>query len=307
MEIEFIRAGMHTSVQDLGRHGHRGAGVPLSGAVDAFAMRVANLLVGNPDHTAGLEITLSGPELRFSEDVLVAMGGAEFGGLKSWQPMQMAAGEVLKIGKARQGCRGYLAIAGGLKFPPVLGSQSTYLRGKFGGWQGRTLRDGDVLEGHGSPRRVTGRWHIDRRILPRYSPSPTVCVISGAQHDEYGDDLYTSAFKVSPQSDRMGVRLSGIELKRRESYELTSATVVPGTIQVPPDGQPIVLMADAQTVGGYPQVGHVARVDLPLMAQLRPGDSVRFTPVSLYEAHELLITREQTLGMLHEGLADKFV
>lgn len=305
MEIEFIRAGMLTTVQDLGRHDHRGAGVPLGGAVDAFALRVANLLVGNPDHTAGLEIALTGPELRFSEDVLVAMGGAEFGGLKSWKPTQVYAGEALKIGNARQGCRGYLAIAGGLKLPLVLGSQSTYLRGKFGGWQGRLLQDGDVLEFHGSPRRVSGSWYIDPRILPAYSNSPTVRVISGAQHKEFSDELYTSEYTVSPQSDRMGVRLTGTELKRRQSCELTSATVVPGTIQVPPDGQPIVLMADAQTVGGYPKIGHVASVDLPLMAQLRPGDGVRFTPISIQEAHQLLISREQSLAMLHEGLADK--
>jgi antagonist of KipI len=200
----------------------------------------------------------------------------------------------------------YLAVAGGFAIAPVLGSRSTFLRAEFGGLQGRALRDGDVLQAPEFARRIIGHWHLDERILPAYSTAPTVRVVSGAQAGAFQGELFSSEFKVSPQSDRMGVRLAGPALVRVGAGELVSATVVPGTIQVPPDGQPIVLMADAQTIGGYPQVAHVISVDLPLVAQLRPGDTVRFREVPLAEAHELAVSRERVLGMLREGLAEKF-
>ena len=306
MEVSIIRAGMLTTVQDLGRTGHRAAGVPLCGAMDSFAWRVANFLVGNPENTPGIEFTLAGPELVFEKDALIAIGGGDFGALVSWQPISIRAGEPLKIGNARRGCRGCLAIAGGLRIAPVLGSCSTFLRGGFGGWKGRALRDADVLEAADVQRRITGNWHVDERILPAYSAAPELRVVSGAQADEFSDAFFSGEFEVSPQSDRMGVRLAGPALVRRMDCEIASATVVPGTIQVPPDGQPIVLMADAQTIGGYPQIAHVISVDLPVVAQLRPGDQVRFRNVTLGEAHELLLARERALGILREGLALKF-
>jgi antagonist of KipI len=306
MEMNIIHAGMLTTVQDLGRAGHRAAGVPLSGAADSFALRVANLLVGNPEHTAGIEFTLAGPELVFSADATVAVGGGDFGALPLWQPAEIRACEALKFGHARNGCRGYLAVAGGFRIAPMLGSCSTFLRGGFGGWKGRALRDGDVLEAADVARRISGKWHIDERILPAYSAAPELRVVPGAQADEFAGGLYSTEFEVSSQSDRMGVRLKGAALARRTADEIASTTVVPGTIQVPPDGQPIVLMSDAQTVGGYPQAGHVISVDLPLVAQLRPGDTVRFREVTLGEAHELLLAREHALGILREGLALKF-
>jgi len=306
MEVNIIRAGMLTTMQDIGRRGHRAAGVPLSGAMDPVALRMANLLVGNPEDTPGIEFILTGPELVFASDVLVAIGGGDFGVLPSWQPAVIGSGERVKFGNARRGCRGYLAVAGGFRITPVLGSCSTFVRGGFGGWKGRAFRDGDVLEAAGSERRITGKWRIDERILPAYSPAPELRVLPGAQADEFGDDIFAGKFEVSSQSDRMGVRLHGSGLVRHATREVASATVVPGTIQVPPDGQPIVLMADAQTIGGYPQIGHVISVDLPLVAQLRPGDTVRFRKITLAEAHELLLARERAMGILREGLALKF-
>ena len=304
MEIRIHRAGMLTTVQDLGRRGHRASGVPLSGAMDVFALRVVNLLVGNPENAAALEFTLRGPELEFSADTVVAVGGAEFGALPRWQPIRIVAATRLNFNAASWGCRGYLAIAGGLELAPVLGSRSTYLRAALGGYAGRALRDGDVLRAAGLAPQVTGRWHIDERILPAYSASPVVRVVRGAQAEEFGP-LAEATFSVSPKSDRMGLRLAGPALPRKVTGDLISRTVVPGTIQVPPDGQPIVLMADAQTIGGYPQIAHVISVDLPLVAQLRPGDSVRFREVTLAEAHALLLARERALAILHEGLAAK--
>jgi antagonist of KipI len=305
MEVKVHRAGMLTTVQDLGRSGHRAAGVPLAGAMDQFALRVANLLVGNPENAAALEFTLRGPELEFVAGTIVAVGGGDFGAMPRWQPIAVPAGGRLIFGGARTGCRGYLAVAGGFDVAPVLGSRSTYLRAALGGHEGRALRDGDVLRAPGLARHVVGRWHIDERILPAYGASPVLRVVRGAQADEFGAAIYGGVFSVSQKSDRMGVRLSGVVLERSSVAELVSSTVVPGTIQVPPDGQPIILMADAQTIGGYPQIAHVISADLPLVAQLRPADNVRFREVSLAEAHELALVRERQLGMLHEGLAQK--
>lgn len=307
MEMTVIRGGMLTTVQDRGRPGHRAAGVPLGGAVDPFASRVANLLVGNAEDAAVLECTLLGPELVFSADTLVALGGVDFDGLAAWQPRVVRAGENLRLGAARRGCRGYLAVAGGIDVAPVLGSRSTYLRGGFGGFQGRALRDGDVLAVPDLARRPTDHWRIDPRILPAYGASPVVRVVRGAQTDEFGGALFAAEFRLLPQSDRMGIRLGGSKLVRiGGAGELVSTAVAPGTVQVPADGQPIILMADAQTLGGYPQAASVISVDLPLVAQLRPGDRVRFSEVPLDEAQRLAVSREHVLAMLHEGLAQKF-
>lgn len=306
MEITVHRAGMLTTVQDLGRPGHRAAGVPLGGAMDRCALRLANLLVGNPENAAALEFTLIGPELEFSADGLIAVVGGNFAAVPPLQPVRVAAGERLKLGAARSGCRGYLAVAGGFSVDPVLGSRGTYLRAGIGGYQGRALRDGDVVAAEDCARSVVGRWQIDERILPPYTAAPTVRVVRGAQAAEFGEEWLTAEFKLSPRSDRMGARLEGPKLVRRVEGDLVSSAVAPGTVQVPPDGQPIVLMADAQTIGGYPQLAHVIAVDLPLVAQLRPGDTLRFAEVSLDEAHRLMLAREHALAILREGLAQKF-
>jgi antagonist of KipI len=167
------------------------------------------------------------------------------------------------------------------------------------------LRDGDVLRVAKSSRQVAEHWRIDERILPEYSSAPIVRVVRGAQAGEFGEAQFAAEFKVTLQADRTGVRLSGSALERASSAELLSTAVAPGTIQVPPNGQPIVLLADAQTIGGYPQVAHVIGADLPLVAQLKPGDHVRFREVSSEEAVKLLLARERSLAILHEGLAEK--
>ncbi|HUR59003.1 MAG TPA: 5-oxoprolinase subunit PxpB [Opitutaceae bacterium] len=303
--IEVVRAGLFTTIQDLGRPGHRSRGVAQSGAADAFALRVANTLVGNREDAAGLELTLLGPELRFRRDTVVALGGAAFPGLPSWQPVRVSAGMEINFGHATQGCRGYLAIAGGIATAPVLGSRSTYVHAGFGGLRGEPLHNGDQLPVAPAGRELTGRWHIDERILPTYSPAPTLRVVRGAQADVFGAGLSARELKVTARSDRMGLRLQGEPLTWPARRELVSSPVAPGTVQVPPDGHPIVLLADAQTIGGYPQIAHVISVDLPLAAQLRPGDAVRLREVTIAEAHELALARERALAMLREGIAQK--
>ena len=303
--VEVLRAGMFTTVQDLGRRGHRARGVPLSGAADVFAMRVANLLVGNHEEEAGLEFTLVSPELKFLHDTVIAVTGAECGELPRWRPIEIRAGTTVAFGPVRNGCRGYLAIAGGIDVPPVLGSRSTYVRARLGGLAGRRLADGDVLPVPDVRRKFRDHWRIDERILPRYSGMAVVRVIPGVHAAQFDPAWTNGAFKVSTHSDRMGVRVTGAPLRRSVAGDLISAPVAPGTVQVPPDGQPIVLLADAQTIGGYPQVAHVISVDLPVMAQLRPGDDVRFVPVTLGDARELIAAQERALGLLREGLAQK--
>jgi len=303
--IEVTKAGMFTTVQDLGRVGHRREGVPLSGAVDSLAMRVANLLVGNAEDAAGIEFTLVGPELTFRTDTLVALGGADFG-VPRWTPFWIRAGDTLALGLARSGCRGYLAVAGGIDVAPVLGSRSTYVRAQLGGWRGRPLRAGDGLSVPRVMRHVQGRWRIDPRIIPAYCGDVVLRVCGGLHAAEFDPAWQKEVFRVSPQSDRMGLRLeTGRGLKRVDGAELISMPIGPGTVQVPPDGQPIILLADAQTIGGYPQLAQVATVDLPLVAQLRPGDTVRFELVSLEETYGLLNARERALQLLRQGLAQK--
>lgn len=303
--IRVRRAGMFTTIQDAGRRGQRALGVPLSGAADPFALRLVNALVGNPDEAAALEFTLRGPELTFERAAVVAVGGAEFAGLPSWRPFEVAAGATLDLGVARAGCRGYLAVAGGFDVPAVLGSRSTYVRAGLGGHEGRALRDGDALAVPAVWRRVRDRWRIDERILPAYSASPVVRVIDGLHAAEFDAAWLGRTFRVGAHSDRMGMRLQGEPVGPGPARELASLPVVPGTIQVPPDGQPIVLLADAQTIGGYPQIAYVAGVDLPLLAQLRPGDTVRFQRIELAEARERACGLEKAFGLLREGLAQK--
>lgn len=304
--IQIGRAGMFTTVQDLGRAGWRAEGVPLSGAADAFALRVANLLVGNPEGAAGFEITLVGPELYFPRDAIIALGGAEFEGLPSWRPRRVVAGTTLRLGAARSGVRGLLAVAGGLDVRPVLGSRSTYVRAGFGGLQGRVLRDHDVVPVGRASRTLRGSWYVDRRLLPAYSEAPCVRIVRGAQWNDFTPGSLDAPFTVSRQSDRMGLCLDGAALRRRAGGELLSAPVAPGTIQIPPDGRPIVLLADAPTIGGYPQIAHVATIDLPLLAQLRPGDTVGFREVPRGEARALVAAREQALALLRAGLREKW-
>jgi antagonist of KipI len=305
MEVSVIRAGMLTTVQDLGRRGHLAEGVPMGGAADPFALRVANLLVGNPEDSPGLEITLTGPELEFSEAGWVAVCGARFEGMPAWRPFHVEAGGRLRFGRLLQGCRAFLSVSGGFDVEPVLGGRGTFPAAGLGGFQGRALRGGDILKSSPSRGAPTGHWSIDERILPHYSNEPGVRVVPGLHAGDYGDALHSGRFEVTLESSRMGIRLSGPRLMRPGGGDLVSAAVAPGTIQVPPDGNPIVLMADAQTLGGYPRVAHVIAADLPLVAQLAPGDSLRFVRTTLAEAHALVHAREHNLGLLRQGLAEK--
>jgi antagonist of KipI len=315
------RAGFQTSVQDLGRTGFRQSGVSTSGALDPFALRVANLLVGNDEDAAGLEITLGGLQLRFEDDRTVAWCGGDFDvqigsrALPAGHVAHVQDGAELRFARAQIGCRCWLAISGGIDVPVVLNSRSTDLRANFGGLQGRTLRDGDQLplgEFRQPSRRVGTTEEISSWTGPHdwVSPAqrhPALRFIRGIDWQRFDASTlqrFTSeAFAVSSDSDRMGVRLEGVELKRNDEADLISQGVAPGTIQVPPGGKPILLLGDCQTIGGYPKIAHVITVDLGIAAQLRAGDGVRLLEVSLQDAYRLLIERERDLERFRIGLS----
>lgn len=302
MEMRVLRAGIFSTVQDRGRPAFRNAGVPLSGAMDPFALRVGNLLVGNDENAAGVEVTLGGAEFLFPRGAVVAVTGASYEGVRGWKPLALDPGQSLRLGPCLRGARGYVAVRGGISVPLVLGSRSTYQRGGWGGHEGRRLEDGDLVPiedaAAGHVPAIMAAWSL----RPEYSDAPVLRVVAGAQSEWFGAALTSREFRVDPRSDRMGLRLAGEALAARGARELASSGVVPGTIQVPTDGQPIVLGADAQTIGGYPQAGHVAAVDLPLVAQLRPGDRVRFRTITLAEAQWLALQREHEIALLRAGL-----
>jgi antagonist of KipI len=318
MTASVLRAGFLTSVQDVGRTGFRQFGVSTSGALDSFALRIANLLVGNDEGAAGLEITLGGVDLRFQDERTVAWCGGEFDvqiGSRAFPPGHVAplnAGDELKFGRAQIGCRCWLAISGGIDVPAVLGSRSTDLRANFGGLEGRTVRDRDRLSLGEFRRSETAAtagissWTAPYDWASPASRHPILRFIRGVDWNRFDDvtiQLFTSyEFTVSPDSDRMGVRFDGPELKREDELDLISEAVAPGTIQVPPSGKPILLLGDCQTIGGYPKIAHVITVDLAIAAQLRAGDRIRFCEVSLADAHRLLLERERDLERFRLGL-----
>ncbi|MBV9851952.1 MAG: biotin-dependent carboxyltransferase family protein [Armatimonadetes bacterium] len=307
--------GLLTTVQDGGRPGYQSQGVPVSGAMDPFALQVANLLVGNPRGEAALEITLLGPSLHVLRDCVVAVCGADLSPhldgvpLPLWKSVGLRAGQALGFGAPRAGARAYLAVAGGFAVPLVLGSRSTFLRGRWGGSGGRALRAGDVLE-IGEPARalsaLTGR-ALSLSLVPAYPQEAVVRVLLGPQEDAFtpaGLATFLSAvYEVTHQSDRMGYRLAGPPIEHTPGRtEMLSEAVPLGAIQVPAGGQPLILMADRQTVGGYPKIATVISGDLPAVAQLAPGRRIAFRQTTLPEAQAFLLARERLLTLLEAAL-----
>lgn len=303
--LTVVRPGLLTTVQDLGRWGHQSVGVPVSGAMDTYSLRLANGLVGNPEGAAALEITLLGPALRAHTPLVVAVAGATFDLEVDNRPVphgasvEMAAGSVLRFLGRRAGARAYLAVAGGIETPAVLGSRATHVVSHMGGVDGRALIAGDVVPVAVPATRPVHR--ATRSPLPLMDgPGPRrLRVLLGPQDEWFTvssvDALLGGTFSVSPKSDRMGFRLDGPTLSTKRPGELVSEPVAFGAIQVPSSGAPILLMADRQTAGGYPKIATVIAADLPLAGQLAPGDALRFAACTRAEARSALIARERDL------------
>lgn len=305
--IEVVRAGPLSTVQDLGRRGARHLGVAQGGALDGLALEVGNRLVGNRPDAAAVEITIGPAAFRFPRATRIAITGTEFGAtldgrrVYSWWSLPVEAGQTLVLPAAKRGMRGYLCIAGGIDVLPMLGSRSTDLASRFGGLGGRALRDGDRLPVGVLPAGMgclaadapefgvkAPAWcafvRVDeppRRHRPAHAPwAMPVRVLPGPDYASFAADsqqaFWDEEWLVTANSNRMGYRLAGAELMRERPAELLSHAVLPGTIQVPPNGQPIVLMHDAQTTGGYPKIGTVIRADLWKLAQARLNLPIRF-------------------------------
>lgn len=333
MGIEILSPGLQTSIQDLGRYGLRKYGVIVSGAMDSFAHRVANILVGNDEGEATLEITLLGPKILFKEDTLISICGGNLSPkinnklIPMWRPIYIKKNSILSFGENTQGARAYLAFAGSFAVDTVMGSKSTYLRAKIGGYNGRKLESGDMLNIEAPSAvsmkiinellKVKGmkdyyypKWGVSTSILPKYNSNSIIHVVKGGEFDFFCDsskqNFFCKSYLITPQSDRMGYRLKGDLLELNRPMEMLSEAVALGTIQVPPDGNPIILLADRQTTGGYPKIAQVISIDIPIMAQRKPGDKINFKEITLREAEGLYIQREKDIKDLKNSLKIKF-
>lgn len=318
--IRVLRAGMLTTVQDLGRPGFQRLGVVAGGAADPFAARVANALVGNDANAALLEMVFTGPQLCFDSDSLIAWCGADFAPtldgkpLPGHRPVRVNAGNIVDFSNARRGAMAWVAVAGGLAVPEIMGSRATDLAAAFGGINGRRVMEGDALPvglpspwAHRQMKRLrhsgdTAPWSVCIEHLTTPPPHDTLRAVHGPEWDWFSPAAQTTVFadrfQVTKDSNRMGVRLSGPPLALTNPREMISAAVQHGVLQVPPSGQPILLGVDRQTIGGYPRLAAVASVDFAGLAQLRPGDPVRFQEITLAEAHALLLRRERDFAHL---------
>jgi antagonist of KipI len=279
-------------VQDLGRFGWAHFGISASGAADPLALRAANLLAGNAENAAALEMTLSGAELLFEGDTTIALTGSDFGAdLPMWTAVPVKAGQSIRCGPSRSGARCYLAVRGGLDVPRVMGSASVHVMTGVGG---RPLRKGDILP-------VGAAWvrrpRPPARNTPRYEPRTALRVTPGPQASWFGNSLYAGSYTVSEESNRMGIRLKGPALANPGGHMITEGVAL-GAIQAPPDGQPIVLFVEHQTTGGYPKPANVISADFWRLGQVRPRDEVRFELITMQGAVELLREQEEWLYSL---------
>ena len=323
MSVTILKPGLASSLQDAGRPGHAALGVGRAGAMDGPAWQLANALVGNRGGEAAIECTLLGPTLRFEQASVIALTGAPItahvgaGAIPMWSGCHLPAGSVLRLGGMASGCRSYLAVRGGFDVPPLLGSRSSDLHAWIGFAHGRHLCAGDVLPiGRAAPWPVAGAgdavraqpWSLDPQ--PWFDLNqPPLALLHGSHWPQLDHDsqqlLYRGQFILSQHSNRTASRLDGHTLRLREPLELISEAALPGTLQLPPSGQPIALLAEAPITGGYPRIGQLAAVELPRLAQRRPGDAVCFREITLDEAVMRLGARQQRLARLLRAIAHR--
>jgi len=337
VSVRVLKPGLLTTLQDRGREGWAMLGVSRAGAMDDVALRLANALVGNAENAPVLEITLIGPRLRFDTPARIALTGAEFAPhvgdveIGMWRLVDVAAGSVLDVGTARGGARAYLAVGGGFVVEPVLGSASVDVNARLGPFGGRPLHEGDelvvqdaaVAHGTGSSpqsdeRSLTSNrqvrianWSLDPRPWFDADTSHPIRLLRGAHFDALDETsraaLFGAEFRIATDSNRVGFRLDGARLTVAAPLELVSEPAAFGTLQLPQGGQPIVLMAEHPTIGGYPRIGQVAAADLPRLAQRRPGDPLRFAEIDLDAAQTRYLEREHELARLIANIGERLM
>jgi len=312
MSITVLNPGLLTTVQDMGRVGYQQFGVSVSGVMDPRATSIANILVGNDEGEAVLECTMLGPQLRFDAANCIAITGGDLGPTLDGKPIpnycavSVEAGQVLRFTGPKTGCRAFIAFAGGLDIPVVMGSRSTYMKAKIGGLEGRKLAKDDVI-GFRAPRTQLKNMK-DRNLYPEFVPREvyTVRVVMGPQDDAFTDagvkTFLSETYTVTPEFDRMGCRLEGAVIEHKESGDIISDGIAFGAIQVPSAGKPIIMLADRQTTGGYTKIANVITADFRLIGQLKAGDKVRFEKVSIAHAQDALLTQRAALRLLRKSV-----
>jgi biotin-dependent carboxylase-like uncharacterized protein len=307
-----ISPGSFTTVQDRGRYSFIDRGVPPSGVLDPFAYRIANLLAGNPADAAVLEITVTGPALEVLGETDVALTGADMAvtvnqyAAPMWQTVRVQKGDVIRIRQARSGCRSYLALTGGIDVPVVMGSRATCVKAKIGGIEGRVLRKGDLL-GRIPLKPLTKPLTLPAAFIPVYAPDIALRAVAGPQEEAFRTGLeifFGGIYEVTPEADRMGYRLQGPPVHHDEGFpqSIISEPTVPGNVQLPADGQPIILLVE-QTTGGYTKIATVISTDLSKIAQALPGNQVRFQRVTLEEAHRIYGDQARLLRQIEARLS----
>ena len=292
-ELKVRRAGMLTSVQDLGRWGFQSSGVPVAGAMDLPALRIGNAMLGNPEGAAALEVTLLGPELEVCGGGAAVFAGADLGfsvngrAVGSWRVVELKSGDVISFTGPKNGCRGNLCFAGGVGVPLVMNSRSTYMRAKIGGFEGRALRNGDVITtGEPSPlwKRLDG-FTLPSELNPALPADAPLSLMTGLQEDLFTEEgratLFSSEYTITSESDRMGCRLDGAKIEHVKGGDIVSDGVPLGAVQIPSHGMPIVMLADRQTTGGYTKIGVLTPLSIEALVQKMPGSAVRFRKASI--------------------------
>ena len=308
MSIRVISPGVQTSVQDLGRFGYQQFGVPVAGAMDPHSMKLANILLDNDPGEAVLEITVMGPQLVFDEANYVVLTGGDLGAQLDGKPMpryqavKIEAGQALRFLGLRNGCRAYLAFAGGLDIPPVMGSRSTYMKAKIGGFKGRKLEAGDELK-YRAPKPDLD-FPERRRVGADFVPQKQydLRVILGPQDDHFTEEgintFFSEVYTVSAEFDRMGIRLDGGIVQHKNGGDIISDGIAFGAVQVPSAGKPIIMAADRQTTGGYTKIATVISADFRILGQLKGGDRVHFVPVTVEAAQTAMMLERQYFQMI---------
>jgi biotin-dependent carboxylase-like uncharacterized protein len=297
--MRVINPGFYSTIQDLGRFGYQQYGMPVSGAMDEFALRVGNILVGNPENSSSLEFTYAGLSVEFQSSTYISITGGNYVVLTSqgkvidcWKTVYIEKETIVTIKEVSRGCRGYISVFGGFDIPQIMGSASTYIRGKVGGFKGRLLQKDDEIA-YKSPVKPLSNGYVPAQLLEKwYKKDSPIRVILGPQiHAFTGDGIGTfllSEYTIAADSDRMGYRLDVPPIEHKDGPDIISDGIAVGSIQVPGSGTPIIMQADRQTTGGYTKIATVATVDLPRLAQMVPGDIITFKDISVNRAHDLL-------------------
>ncbi|APM40065.1 biotin-dependent carboxyltransferase family protein [Clostridium kluyveri] len=328
MNINVLQSGLITTIQDLGRVGYQKYGVIVGGVMDTYALRMGNILIGNKEGEGALEIALIGPCLNMTKGTLFSITGGDFlptideEPVPMWRPVYLNRDAILKFSNCRVGCYGYLCVAGGFDLPEVMGSKSTYIKAGIGGYSGRALKKGDRINLNSPEAQSVNIINVLRRKLPSQifttanwyvrgckeenSTYSFIRVIRGRNFKDFTEEslerFFHNPFKISHESDRMGYRLLGPTLKLRRTFDMISEAVSFGTVQIPPDGNPIVLLADRQTTGGYPKIAEIASVDIGKIVHMKPGEKIIFKEISLEDAESLYFYKEKYIGDLKKAI-----